>query len=113
MTHQFRSRLSVLAALVATLLLSAALPALAQSAALAESSPAALPTAPGAEHAAEGGLTQAHASLPGEPGTSPLEPYLIAWLLPVAGLLTVFAGFYVDRRIRVVDRRRKLSTKPK
>jgi hypothetical protein len=113
MTQQFRSRFAVLAALAAALLLSAALPAFAQSAAPAEPSPAGLPTAPGAERAAQGGLTRAHPSLPGEPGTSPLEPYLITWLLPVAGLLTVFAGFYVDRRIRVVDRRRKLSSKPK
>lgn len=60
--------------------------------------PAALPTAPGADRAVSGGLSQAHASLPGGPGLSPLEPYLIVWLLPISGLLTVFAGIYVDRR---------------
>jgi len=75
--------------------------------------PGALPTAPGAERAGEGGLTQAHPSTPGQPGTSPLEPYLITWLLPVSGLLTVLAGFYVDRRIRVVNRRRKLASRQK
>ncbi len=62
--------------------------------------PAALPTAPGADRAVSGGLSQAHASLPGGPGLSPLEPYLILWLLPASGLLTVFAGIYVDRRTR-------------
>jgi hypothetical protein len=67
-------------------------------AARAQSSPAALPTAPGADRAISGGLTQAHASLPGGPGLSPLEPYLVLWLLPLSGLLTVFAGIYVDRR---------------
>ena len=38
---------------------------------------------------------------------SPLEPYLITWLLPVSGLLVLCAGFYVDRRVRVIDFRRK------
>jgi hypothetical protein len=114
MTHSIRSRFAVVASLALVLLLSAALAAFAQTAPpAAEPSPGALPTAPGAEHAGEGGLTQAHPSTPSEPGKSPLEPYLITWLLPVSGLLTVFAGFYVDRRIRVVDRRRKLAAKPK
>lgn len=112
-TAFLRSRFAVLASLLVLLLSCAGGPAGAQSPSSAETSPGALPTAPGAQRAGEGGLTQAHASLPGQPGTSPLEPYLITWLLPVSGLLAVFAGFYVDRRIRVVDRRRKLAAKSK
>jgi hypothetical protein len=60
--------------------------------------PGPLPTAPGADRAVSGGLSQAHASLPGGPGLSPLEPYLILWLLPASGLVTVAAGVYADRR---------------
>lgn len=61
-----------------------------------------LPTAPGAERAGEGGLSSAPASLPGGPnGTSPLEPYLVTWLLPISGIIAVIFGIYVDRRVRV------------
>ena len=67
----------------------------------------ALPTAPGAERAGNGGLTQAHASLPAAPGLSPLEPYLITWLLPVSGILTLFAGIWSDRQIRARQFRRR------
>jgi hypothetical protein len=82
-------------------LLAVLLPLLAAGPVGAQSpAPGALPTAPGAERA-------------GQPGTSPLEPYLITWLLPVSGLLTVLAGFYVDRRVRVVDRRRELASRQK
>ncbi|GAC1491509.1 MAG: hypothetical protein NVS3B17_04420 [Vulcanimicrobiaceae bacterium] len=61
--------------------------------------PAALPTAPGAQKAVEGGPSQAPASLPGS-GGSALEPYLVTWLLPVAGLACAFIGVGVDRRLR-------------
>jgi len=74
----------------------AAVPAVAQNAAPA----VALPTAPGANKAVEGGPSQAPASLPG-PGQSPLEPYLVTWLLPVSGILVAFAFVAVDRRLRV------------
>jgi hypothetical protein len=75
------------------------------SRAAAQTAPVALPTAPGADRAVNGGLSQAHASLPGGPGLSPLEPYLVLWLLPVSGLLTVAAAVYVDRRILALQRR--------
>jgi hypothetical protein len=68
--------------------------------------PGPLPTAPGADRAVMGGLSQAHASLPGGPGLSPLEPYLVTWLLPVSGVLTVLAGIYVDGRVRALGRRK-------
>jgi len=61
-----------------------------------------LPTAPAADRANQGGLSQAPASLPGGPnGASPLEPYLVTWLLPVSGIIAVAFGVYVDRRLRV------------
>ena len=75
--------------------------------AAAQTAPVALPTAPGADRAVNGGLTDAHASLPGGPGRSPLEPYLVLWLLPASGLLTVAAAIYVDRRILALQRRRQ------
>ena len=80
------------------------LPARAQS-----SSPVVLPTAPGADRAVSGGLSAAHASLPGGPGLSPLEPYLILWLLPASGLVTVFAGLYADRRTQAQAARSRLT----
>ena len=61
---------------------------------------AALPTAPAADRTANGGTTSAAASLPGD-GGSPLEPYLVTWLLPISGLLAAGAGVAVDRRMRV------------
>jgi hypothetical protein len=99
MTQPPRALSPVLASLALGFLLSGP-PANAQS-------PAPLPTVPGAERAGEGGLTQAHPSTPSVPGMSPLEAYLITWLLPVSGLLVLCAGFYVDRRVRVIDFRRK------
>jgi hypothetical protein len=80
---------------------------LATGAPAAAQSPAALPTAPGADRAVNGGLSQAHASLPGGPGLSPLEPYLVTWLLPASGLLTVAAGIFVDRQVRQRGMRRR------
>ncbi len=77
------------------------------SRAAAQTAPVALPTAPGADRAVNGGLSEAHASLPGVPGLSPLEPYLVLWLLPVSGLLTVAAAVYVDRRILALQHRRQ------
>lgn len=64
----------------------------------------ALPTAPGAQKAVEGGPSQAPASLPG-PGESPLEPYLVTWLLPVAGIFVGIVFVIVDKRMRVSRRR--------
>jgi hypothetical protein len=60
---------------------------------------AALPTAPAADRASQGGLTAAAASLPGENG-SPLEPYLVTWLLPVSGILTALVLVSVDKNVR-------------
>jgi len=60
----------------------------------------ALPTAPGAQKAVEGGPSQAPASLPGS-GASPLEPYLVTWLLPVSGLLCAIIAVGVDKRVRM------------
>ncbi len=66
-----------------------------------DASPAAgLPTAPGAQKAVEGGASQAPASLPGA-GGSALEPYLVTWLLPVAGIIVAIVFVTVDKRIRM------------
>jgi hypothetical protein len=75
----------------------------------AQAAPAALPTAPGADRAVSGGLSEAHPSLPGGPGLSPLEPYLILWLLPASGLVTVFAGIYADRRTQARTKQLRVS----
>ena len=75
---------------LAALLAAATLPAAAQT-------PNVLPTAPGAQRATDGGTT-AGASLPGT--ASPLEPYLVTWLLPVGGLLSVAFMVFVDKRMR-------------
>lgn len=73
---------------------------------LAQTTPGPLATAPGASKAGEGGFSSAPASLPGGPnGASPLEPYLVTWLLPVSGIIAVFIAIYVDRRLRAVPRR--------
>ena len=69
--------------------------------------PQTLPTAPGADRAVVGGLTSAKASLPGGPDRSPLEPYLVFWLLPASGILCVAAGIYVDRRVMSKSRPRR------
>ncbi|GAC1548552.1 MAG: hypothetical protein NVS3B16_21580 [Vulcanimicrobiaceae bacterium] len=90
---------SFLAAFVFAVALAAA-PAYAQNASPA----AALPTAPGAQKAAEGGLSQAPASLPGN-GASPLEPYLVTWLLPVAGVIVAIVFVTVDKRLRATGGR--------
>ncbi len=92
----------ILASLVATFAFAVAIVALAVVAnpALAQGAPSGLPTAPGAHKAVDGGLSQAPASLPG-PGESPLEPYLVTWLLPVAGIVVAIAFVMVDKRLRV------------
>jgi hypothetical protein len=89
MKHQLPAPRSNVAAFGLGIFLCLAAPASAQS-------PVPLPTAPGADRAVSGGLTQAPASLPGGPGSSPLEPYLVLWLLPVSGVLTLLAGRLVD-----------------
>ncbi|MBD5656050.1 MAG: hypothetical protein IAI50_12860 [Candidatus Eremiobacteraeota bacterium] len=68
-------------------------------AAFAQTPAGGLPTAPAADRAGEGGFTSSAASLPG-PGQSPLEPYLITWLLPVSGIVCAVAGLTVARRLR-------------
>jgi hypothetical protein len=69
--------------------------------AFAQSAPAALPTAPGAgDKVNSGGRTAAAASVPAAPGRSPLEPYLVVWLLPVSGVLVVIWAIAVDRSVR-------------
>jgi hypothetical protein len=60
----------------------------------------ALPTAPGANRASQGGLSEAPASLPKVHGASPLEPYLVTWLLPVSGILIAALCLAMDRRLR-------------
>ncbi|MBD5604766.1 MAG: hypothetical protein IAI48_06700 [Candidatus Eremiobacteraeota bacterium] len=60
----------------------------------------ALPTAPGADRASQGGLPEAPASLPKVAGASPLEPYLITWLLPVSGIIIFGFCVFFDRRLR-------------
>jgi len=83
-----------LAAFVFALL---SLPAFAQA-------PAALPTAPGADRAGDNGMT-AGASLPGDGlHSSPLEPWLVVWLIPVAGILAGITCVSADRRLRVARR---------
>lgn len=67
----------------------------------AQNAPGALPTAPGASKTVDGGLSQAPASLPG-PGESPLEPYLVTWLLPVAGIIVAVVFVAVDKRMRAL-----------
>lgn len=63
----------------------------------AASTAPALPVVPGAEKAAS---SQAPASLPAAPGSSPLEPYLITWLLPVAGIGSAAFALWVDKKMR-------------
>jgi hypothetical protein len=64
------------------------------------SAPGNLPTVPNAQRASEGGLTGGHPSLPGVNGSSPLEPYLVTWLLPGSGILVAFAVLGADRALR-------------
>ena len=59
-----------------------------------------LPTAPAADRATQGGASIAPASLPKVHGASPLEPYLVTWLLPVSGLLIFAFCVVFDRRLR-------------
>lgn len=85
---------------IAALVVAAALWA---SPVLAQNGPAPLPTAPGADKAVEGGPSQAPASLPGpDNGASPLEPYLVTWLLPIAGIIVAVGFVVVDKRLRQV-----------
>jgi len=65
----------------------------------------ALPTAPAADRASQGGLSEAPASLPKVHGASPLEPYLVTWLLPVSGLLIAAICVVMDRNLRARGRR--------
>ena len=94
---------SLLVSLAAAFVLGIALWATTPSFAQDQPSPAALPTAPGAERAGEGGLSSAPASLKGPNGASPLEPWLVTWLLPVSGIIAVGFAVYVDRRLRMMD----------
>lgn len=86
----------IIANLVATMALAAGIASLP---AVAQSPSGALPTAPGAQKAVDGGLSQAPASLPGY-GASPLEPYLVVWLLPVSGIVVAVVFAAVDKRVR-------------
>ena len=62
--------------------------------------PGPLPTAPAASKVAtDPERPMAPASIPGY-GGSPLEPWLIVWLLPVSGLLSVIVATAVDRAVR-------------
>lgn len=66
-----------------------------------DATPAALPTGPDAQNkSANGGYTSAKASLPDGPGSSPLEPYLVVWLIPVAGALSGFAMIWFEKRVQ-------------
>jgi hypothetical protein len=69
------------------------LPAMAQS-------PAALPTAPGADRTVtDGPATAARASLRGDNG-SPLEPYLFMFILAGGGIISAISVRLADARIR-------------
>ena len=63
------------------------------------SAPGALPVVPNGEKAADMPAA-APASLPAVHGSSPLEPYLITWLLPVSGIVCAAFGLYVDKKMR-------------
>jgi hypothetical protein len=69
--------------------------------AFAQTPPAALPTAPGADRAVTTGAaaTAAKASLPGDNG-SPLEPYLFTFLLAGGGLICAIAVRVSDARVQ-------------
>ncbi len=83
---------------LAAMILSAFLIVVATSVVQAQAQP--LPTAPGAQKAvSDGPRPQAPASVPGY-GGSPLEPWLIVWLLPISGILAVGVATATDRAIR-------------
>ena len=63
------------------------------------SAPGALPVVPNGEKAGEM-PSSAPASLPAVHGSSPLEPYLVTWLLPVGGIFAVVVALYVDKKMR-------------
>ncbi len=63
------------------------------------SAPGALPVVPNGEKAADMPAS-APASLPAVHGSSPLEPYLVTWLLPVSGIFAVVVALYVDKKMR-------------
>lgn len=63
------------------------------------SAPGALPVVPNGEKAAEMPAS-APASLPAVHGSSPLEPYLVTWLLPVGGIFSVVVALYADKKMR-------------
>ena len=72
----------------------------AQTATAAPSSaPGALPVVPNGEKAADNPAS-APASLPAVHGSSPLEPYLVTWLLPVGGIFAAAFALYVDKKMR-------------
>ena len=71
----------------------------------------ALPTAPGADRSSGGGLSAAPASLPKVAGASPLEPYLITWLLPISGIIIFGVCVWFDRRLRTSYRGSKISVR--
>ena len=48
--------------------------------------------------AAAAGATEASASV--GPGSHPYEPFLVTFLLPVAGIVALLTGFYMDKKIR-------------
>ncbi len=89
---------SIAALVFSTVMWSMAGPALAQSS--MDQGPAALPTAPAADRAGNGGYTAADASQPGE-GGSPLEPYLFLAILAGGGILAGIGGVLTDRRVRI------------
>jgi hypothetical protein len=100
MTNQFR-RFAPLAVFVAAAALSSPVAAQSPSGVESPGPGGGLPTAPAADRAAEGGLSASAASLPGPGnGASPLEPYLVTWLLPVSGLLSAIVAIGIDRRVR-------------
>jgi hypothetical protein len=68
--------------------------------AMAQATPAALPTAPGADRTVGTAVsTAAKASLPGDNG-SPLEPYLFTFILAGGGLICLVGVRLADKRIQ-------------
>jgi hypothetical protein len=65
----------------------------------ASSAPGALPVVPGGQKAMDPPAA-APASLPAVHGSSPLEPYLVTWLLPVGGIFAVAVELYIDKKMR-------------
>jgi hypothetical protein len=72
----------------------------------ASSAPGALPVVPGGQKAMDQPAA-APASLPAVHGSSPLEPYLVTWLLPVSGIFAVAVALFVDKKMRASMRGRR------